>query len=88
MRQTAKRRLPSLLITLILAALLNLLIFAAMRPWKLQESYRLAFWFSYGALMLAFVLRSLSLAVGGAMPRIAECIRVCRSHSPHWSTGV
>ena len=65
MRQTAKRRFPSLLITLILAALLNLLIFAAMRPWKLQESYRLAFWFSYGALMLAFVLRSLSLSVGG-----------------------
>ena len=65
MRHTAKRRLPALLITLILAALLNLLIFAAMRPWKLEEPYRPAFWFSYGALMLAFVLRSLSLSVGG-----------------------
>lgn len=65
MRHTAKRRLPALLTTLILAALLNLLIFAAMQPWKLEEPYRLAFWFSYGALMLAFVLRSLSLTIGG-----------------------
>ncbi len=65
MRHTAKRRLTALLITLMLAALLNLLIFASMQPWKLEEPYRPAFWFSYGALMLAFVLRSLSLSVGG-----------------------
>lgn len=64
MRKTAKRGLATFAVTLILAALLNLLIFAAMRPWGLAETYRLSFWFSYGALMLAFVLRGVSLSVG------------------------
>ncbi len=64
MRKTAKRGLANLLVTLILAALLNLLIFAAMRPWGLAEACRLPFWFSYGALMLAFVLRTVSLYLG------------------------
>lgn len=64
MRKNTKQGLAGLLVTLILAALLNLLVFAAMRPWRLDEAYRLSFWFSYGALMLAFILRALSLRLG------------------------
>lgn len=64
MRKTVKQGIANILVTLILVALLNLIIFAAMRPWKLDEANRLAFWFSYGALMLAFILRSVSLFLG------------------------
>lgn len=64
MRKTVRYGIANVLVTLILAALLNLLIFAALQPWKLDAAYRPTFWFSYGALMLAFVLRFVSLYLG------------------------
>lgn len=57
MRRSIKNRIADVLIQLILLALLNLIVFAVMKPWRLEEAYRLVFWFSYGALMLAFCLR-------------------------------
>lgn len=59
-----KQATANFLVTLILALLLNLAIFAWMQPWKLEDALRPVFWFSYGALMLAFVLRFVSLLLG------------------------
>ena len=63
MKNATKSRIATFSVTLILAALLNLLIFAAMKPWRLDEPLRLVFWFSYGALMLGFVLRIVTLSL-------------------------
>lgn len=63
MRRSIKNRIADVLIQLILLALLNLIVFAVMKPWRLEAAYRLVFWFSYGALMLAFCLRFVSFAL-------------------------
>lgn len=63
MRRCIKNRIADVLTQLILLALLNLIIFAVMKPWRLEEAYRLVFWFSYGALMLAFCLRFAAFAL-------------------------
>ena len=64
MKANRKQAVANFLVTLILALLLNLVIFAWMQPWKLDGAYRPVFWFAYGALMLAFVLRFVSLLLG------------------------
>lgn len=53
------------LIYIILAALLNLIIFAVFKPGNLEtKDLKLVFWFSYGFMMLAFVLQIVSLLTG------------------------
>lgn len=55
----------ALLSYLILAALLNLIIFAIFKPGNLANNdLKLVFWFSYGFLMLAFVFQIVSILTG------------------------
>lgn len=61
-----KRTVSSaLLVYVILAALLNLIIFAIFKPGNLANNdLKLVFWFSYGFVMLAFVLQIVSILTG------------------------
>lgn len=55
----------ALLVYVILAALLNLIIFAVFKPGTLEtKELKLVFWFSYGFLMLAFVLQIATILTG------------------------
>lgn len=55
----------SFIIFLILAALVNLIIFAVFSPTELETSdMKMVFWFSYGFLMLAFVMQLVSIWTG------------------------
>lgn len=55
----------ALLIYVILAALLNLIIFAIFKPGNLESNaLKLVFWFSYGFTMLAFVLQIAVILTG------------------------
>lgn len=61
-----KRTVSSaLLVYVILAALLNLIIFAIFKPGNLANNdLKLVFWFSYGFVMLAFTLQIVSIITG------------------------
>lgn len=61
-----KRTVSSaLLVYVILVALLNLIIFAIFKPGNLANNdLKLVFWFSYGFVMLAFVLQIVSILTG------------------------
>ncbi len=53
------------LIYFILAALLNLIIFAIFKPGNIEgNNLRVVFWFSYGFMMMAFVLQIVSTLTG------------------------
>ena len=55
----------ALIVYLILAALLNLIIFALFKPGELATGeLKRVFWFSYGFLMLAFVLQIAAILTG------------------------
>lgn len=55
----------ALLIYLILAALLNLIIFVVFKPINLESNeLKLVFWFSYGFIMTAFILQIVSMLTG------------------------
>ncbi len=55
----------ALLVYAILAALLNLIIFTIFKPINLDgNDLKLVFWFSYGFVMLAFVLQIVSILTG------------------------
>lgn len=61
-----KRTVSSaLLVYVILAALLNLIIFAVFKPRSLANNdLKLVFWFSYGFVMLAFILQIVAILTG------------------------
>ena len=55
----------ALIIYAIIAALINLVIFAVFRPGQLETGdMKLVFWFSYGFIMLAFVWQIITIATG------------------------
>lgn len=65
-QQTKKRiSVAALLISVILAGLLNLIIFTVFKPGNLQTvAHKQVFWFSYGFMMLAFVFQIVALVAG------------------------
>ena len=64
----------AMLVYLILAALLNLIIFTVFKPWLIAGTdLRLVFWFSYGFLMLAFVFQIISIIAGKFERGIQSC---------------
>ena len=64
----------AMIVYLILAALLNLVIFAIFRPLSLETTdMKLVFWFSYGFLMLAFVFQIIAILAGKFERGIQSC---------------